>query len=199
MSEMSIFGATVVGVTCKDGVILASEKRIAWNNMIITKNAKKIFLINDRIAIGSAGLTSDFQVLIRSIQAQINIYELQNRRKMSVKAVAKLISNILYQRKFMPLFVQTIIVGMDEDGPKLYTLDPAGSLIDDKYATAGTGSPVSIGVLEREYKDTLTVAQAEKMVVAAIKAGISRDAMSGDGIDLIKITNKGAKEKTVKL
>ena len=199
MSEISIFGATVVGVTCKDGVILASEKRIAWNNMIISKTAKKIFLINDRIAIGSAGLTSDFQVLIRNIQAQINIYELQNKKRMSVKAVAKLISNILYQRKFMPLFVQTIIVGIDDDGPKLYTLDPAGSLITDKYATAGTGAAVSIGVLERTYKESLTVTQAEKIVISAMRAGISRDAMSGDGIDLIKITSKGAKEKTVKL
>ena len=94
-----------------------------------------------------------------------------------------------------PLYTNLVVAGMDDDGPKLYTLDALGSLMEDDYGTVGTGMLMSIGILEAEYKPDMTIAAGEKLVEKAIRNSIKRDAMSGNGIDLLTITKDGAKEK----
>ena len=98
-----------------------------------------------------------------------------------------------------PLYNNLVIAGVDKEGSKLYTLDAIGSLIPDDYGTAGTGMLLSIGILEAEYKPDITVAQGEKLVEKVIRSAIKRDAMSGNGIDILTITKSGAKEKYIEI
>ncbi|MDD1764487.1 MAG: hypothetical protein LUQ46_00535 [Candidatus Methanomethyliaceae archaeon] len=132
-------GATTVGILCKDGVILASEKRISYGYTIMSKAGKKVFLINERIGIAFAGLISDAQAILRRLSAEIKLYELDYHTKMSVKSAAKLLSNILYSQRGFPAFAETIVGGVDEEGHKLYILDPLGSLMEDKFALLDGG------------------------------------------------------------
>ena len=115
---------------------------------------------------------------------------------MSVKAASKMMSNLLFNRRLFPLITQTIIGGVDEEGPSMYVLDVLGSNIPDKFTAVGSGAEIAIGVLEDHYKEGLTVDEGKKLVTTAIKSAISRDAMSGDGIDFLVITEKGTKEET---
>lgn len=189
-----VIGATTIGLICKDGVVLASEKRVSLGQFVMSKTGKKVFRITDRVGAACAGLTSDFQILVRTMIAQANLYALEMHREIPVKAVAKLMSNILFSRRMIPLITQTIVAGLDEEGAKLYALDLLGSLVPDQYAAVGSGARVAIGVLEADYKPEMDVKEGRDLAVRAIKSASERDVASGEGIDVLTITSKGAED-----
>jgi proteasome beta subunit len=191
-------GATTIGVVCADGVILASEKRVTYGYLVVSKGVKKVFKITDQIGAACAGLVGDMQILTREVEAQANLFSMDVGRRISVKSAAKLMANILFNRRYTPLITQTIVGGLDEEGPALYVLDVLGSLIPDKYAVVGSGTEIAIGVLEEGYKEGLSIEEAKALVTRAIKSAISRDAMSGDGIDFLVINKEGIAEEAIK-
>jgi proteasome beta subunit len=191
-------GATTVGVVCRDGVILASEKRVAYGYLIVSKGGKKVFRITDQIGAACAGLVGDMQILVREVEAQANLYSMDVGRSISVRSAAKLMANILFNRRYAPLITQTIVAGLDEEGPSLYVLDVLGSLIPDKYAVVGSGTELAVGVLEEGYKEDMKIKDARELVIRSIKSAVSRDVMSGDGIDFLIITKDGITEESTK-
>ncbi|MHA1371791.1 MAG: proteasome subunit beta [Promethearchaeota archaeon] len=192
--EITIPGAVSLGLKCVDGVVLGNERRFIWGYTALVKNVKKIFKLTDRIALSVAGLISDMQMLAKIMRAQANLYELDHGAPITVKALAKLLSNYLYQRKLMPLYTQVIIAGVDDDGPGLYTLDPIGSFIPDDYAAAGSSTTLAISILESEYKKDITVKEAKALVEKAIINSIKRDATTGEIMDVMTITKDGISE-----
>lgn len=191
-------GATTVGVVCKDGVILASEKRVSYGYLVVSKGGKKVFKITDYIGAACAGLVSDMQILVREMEAYANLFGLDVGRTISVRSTAKLMSNVLFNRRLAPLITQTIVGGIDEEGASLYVLDILGSVIPDKYAVVGSGMEIAMGVLEEGYKEGLAMEEAKDLVIRSIKSAISRDIMSGDGIDFLLITKDGINEESMK-
>ncbi|MGQ9624861.1 MAG: archaeal proteasome endopeptidase complex subunit beta [Candidatus Bathycorpusculaceae bacterium] len=195
---MWVPGATTVGVVCTDGVILASEKRVSYGYLVVSKGGKKVFKITDYIGAACAGLVSDMQILVREVEAYANLFNLDVGRNISVRSAAKLMSNLLFSRRLAPLITQTIVGGIDEEGSSIYVLDVLGSVIPDKYAVVGSGTEIAMGVLEEGYKENLSVKEAKELVIRAIKSAISRDTMSGDGIDFLIITKDGILEESMK-
>ncbi len=195
---MYIPGATTVGVVCSDGVILASEKRVSYGYMIMSRVGKKVFKITDRIGAACAGLVSDMQILVRQAEAYANLFNLDAGRPIAVKSAAKVMSNLLFNRRLVPLITQTIIGGIDEEGPSIYILDVLGSVIPDKFAAVGSGAEIAVGVLEEGFKENMTVKEAKDLVTRAVKSAISRDIMSGDGADFLTITKEGVQEESIK-
>jgi len=195
---MFIPGATTIGVVCTDGVILASEKRVSYGYLVMSRVGKKVFKVTDTIGAACAGLVSDMQILIREVEAYANLFRLDANRPIAVKSAAKVMSNLLFSRRLLPLITQTIVGGIDEEGTSLYVLDVLGSVIPDKYAAVGSGAEIALGVLEQGYKDGLTVKEARDLVTRAIKSAVSRDIMSGDGVDFLYITKEGINEESMK-
>lgn len=191
-------GATTVGVTCPEGVVLASEKRVSYGYLVMSRSMKKVFKLTDRIGAACAGLVSDMQVLARQVTAYANLFRLEYNRSISVKATAKIMSNLLFDRRLMPLITQTIVGGIDEEGPSIYALDILGSLISDKFTVAGSGAELAVGILEEEYRDDMTINETKDLIERTVKSAVSRDVMSGDGIDYLIITEKGIREETKK-
>lgn len=191
-------GATTIGVVCSDGVILASEKRVSYGYMVVSRVGKKVFKITDRIGAACAGLVSDMQILVREMEAYANLFSLDTGRPMPVKSAAKLMSNLLFNRRLTPLITQTLIGGIDEEGAALYALDILGSLLPDKYAVVGSGAAIAVGVLEEGYKENMPIEEAKALVVRAVKSAVSRDIMSGDGADFFIITKEGIQEESLK-
>jgi proteasome beta subunit len=196
---MYIPGATTIGLVFKDGVILAAEKRVSYGYFIISKGGKKVFKIADTIGAACAGLVSDMQSLIRDVEAYANLYRLDNNRPITVRATSKVMANLLFNSRFMPLITQTIVGGIDDEGASLYVLDVLGSLIPDKYAAVGTGAEIAVGMLEEGFREGMSLKEAKDLLVRAIKSAISRDSMSGNGIDFLIITKKGSEEETLPL
>ena len=196
--EMALPGATTVGVVCKDGVVLASERRLSYGYFVMSKNAKKTFKITDKIGTACAGLISDMQILAREVGAYVTLYSYERERSASVRTTAKIMANLLFERRMFPLLTQTIIGGVDQEGPSLFVLDPIGSLIQDKFTSVGSGAEVAMGLLEAEYKEGLTTEEGKNLVTKAVKTAIARDIGSGEGMDLLTITKDGVKEESVK-
>src|SRR5512136_1126614 len=194
---MFIPGATTIGVLFKDGVVLASEKRVSYGYLVVSKTGKKVFKITDHVGAACAGLVSDMQVLIREVEAYGNLFRLDVGRAISVRSAAKLMSNLLFNHRMAPLITQTIVGGIDSEGASLYSLDPLGSVLPDKYMVVGSGTEIAMGVIEDGYEDNLSLQEAKELVNRAMKSAISRDIMSGDGIDFLIITKQGIQEESV--
>lgn len=199
-------GATAVGLRVGVVVVLGSEKRFGYGGFVMSRSAKKVFKIHDRIAIAAAGIFADMLTLSRIISTEIRYYEISSGARISVRGAAKLLSAILYSYKYTPFITELIVGGVDSEGAHVFVMDPLGSLIEDDYAAVGTGAPIAIGIIESEYQNLLSMlktSRSEEMVesavnlaVKAIRAAAARDAMSGDGIDIAIVKSNGVEERT---
>jgi len=187
-------GTTTLGIVCKDGVVLGSERRATMGTLIAHKSVKKIFKLDENLGLTTAGLVGDVQLLARYITAEVELYKLKTNKPMPVKSVATLTANILSGRRYFPYWVQLIIGGIDGEGNHIYSLDMAGGNIPDKYVTTGSGSPFVYGVLEDHFKEDIDVKGGIDLALRGLNAAMKRDAASGDGMDIITITKKGFAE-----
>jgi proteasome beta subunit len=191
-------GATAVGITFDGGVVIASEKRVAYGNFLVSKTTKKTFQLTPQVGAACAGLVADMQILSLQISALAKIRKMEIKRELPPNSVAKMISNMMYERRFFPLLTQVIVGGI-VDKPAIYTLDPLGSVLPDEYAAVGTGAEMALGVLDPQFKEKMTEKEAIELAKKAIKSAIFRDSSSGDGIDFLVIKKDGIKEFTEKL
>ena len=199
MSYQNVQGATTIGLVCKDGVVLASEKRVSWGRMVMSRSGKKVFKLTPNIGLAFAGLVSDMQALAREAGAYATLFKLENNRPIPVRAMAKLISNILFQRRLFPLLMETVVGGVDEEGAAVYVLDPVGSVIPDKFVSAGSGAPIAMGLLEANYKEGVDLEAGAELALQAIKSAVARDVVSGDGVDMLLIKADGVEERAYPL
>jgi len=190
-------GTTTVGIVCKDGVVLAAERKATMGYLVASKEDTKITKIMSHIAITQAGMVGDIQALTRYITAEANLYELRNKKKIPVAATANLLANILYGGRwsFFPYMVQLIMAGYDDKGPSLFILHPDGSQLEEKkFFSTGSGSPIAFGVLEALFKEGISMDEGKKIAAKAVKAAVERDIASGGvGIDIAIIDSKGFK------
>ncbi len=187
-------GTTTLGIVCKDGVVIATETRATMGTLIAHKETKKLYKIDEHLALATAGLVGDLQVLARYLNAEANLYRLKRESKIPVQSAATLMSNILNQRKFYPYYVQLILGGFDNTGGHIYSLDAAGGSIPDKYTSGGSGSPYVYGVLEDSYHDNLTINEGIDIAIRAVGAAKRRDSASGGLTNIAVINKDGFKE-----
>jgi proteasome beta subunit len=185
-------GATAVGISFSDGVTLAAERRVSYGNFIINKHTRKIFPVTESVGAACAGMIADMQVLVRQVEALAKIRKLETRRNVAPNSIAKLMSVIMFERRFFPLLTQIIVGGVDTKS-RIYTLDPLGSVLPDDYAAVGTGAEMALGVIDSEYKSSITAQESKELALKAIRSSVQRDSASGDGVDLLTITKGGQK------
>jgi len=195
-----VFRATVVGLKVRDGVVMATDRRLSYGNIVLSRAARKIFVVDERAAVAFAGLYGDVSGLIRLLQADISAYKLIANAPVTIRSIAKRFSILMYSYKWFPFFVETLVGGVESDGtPRLYVLDPLGSILEEEYAAVGSGATVAFGFLENNYRPDMTVDDAEKVAISAVRTAIGRDVGSGDGIDVVSITRNGARERSITL
>ena len=191
MADKNTFeGTTTVGITCKDGVVFASERRASMGHLVAHKVAEKIFKIDNHIAATIAGSVADAQSLMKIISAETALYRLRNGKDISLEAAAAVSSNILHSS---PAYVQTLIGGVDDTGASIYSLDAAGGMIKDTFISTGSGSTFAYGVLEDRFHEDITVEEAKELALRAIKAATERDTYSGNGFLVAEVTKDGYK------
>src|ERR671928_971111 len=189
-------GATAVGMSYQDGIVLGAEKRVSYGNFVVNKNTKKTFSVTNRVGAACAGMVADMQVLVRQVGALAKIRKLETRRNVAPNSIAKLMSVIMFERRFFPLLTQVIVGGIGTKA-EIYTLDPLGSVLPDDYAAVGTGAEMALGILDSEFKADMPEQSVRELATRSIKSAIQRDASSGDGIDLLFITAKGWREESM--
>lgn len=198
--EIRKTGTTTLGIVCNDGVVIAAEKKSTMGYLVASKETKKIYNLNDYIAMSIAGASGDAQTLVRFMRAEIKLFEIQKQRRISVKAASTLLANILHGGRwtFLPYMVQLIIAGYN-GGPHVFSLDAIGAVEEEKkFFSTGSGSPMALGVLEDSFNENVSIEEGAKLAVRAIRAAVERDiASGGNAIDIVTITKDGIKRKTV--
>ncbi len=192
-------GTSILGIVCKDGIVMAADRQVtAGETIVISKNTKKVFNINDYVVIATAGVVSDAQMLTKIVTAELKLNELRSKMRPSVKDAAGLFSMLAYKniRQLSTILgaVGTLVGGYNTDGSvELYTIDMAGAInkVEDYDANFGSGMPYMLGVLERGHRKDMTVKEGVQLAVECIKASTQRDTGSGHGIDVFVITKDG--------
>ncbi len=185
--EDKMKGTTTVGVSFKEGVILAADKRATYGTFIAAKDVDKIHVVGDTIAMTIAGGVGDAQTLVRVLKAELELFKYSKGENMTVQGAATLLANILQGNKYYPYMVQLIIAGFDSS-PQLFDLDPFGGLIKEKYVSTGSGSVVAYGLLDEHFKESMQKEEALRLAAKAVNSALKRDSATGEGIDLVCIT-----------
>ena len=194
---LTLKGTTTVGVVCSDGVVMATDTRATAGFFVAHKQAKKVFPLADHVAMTIAGLVADCQTMHEVLKANANLFRLEKGVRMPVSAVARLAGNILFYSRTAPLQMQAIIGGFDSEGPKMFALDPFGTVTEETCFSTGSGSPIALGVLEGNLAEGVSTSQALPVVVRAISSAMSRDIGTGDSFDVAIIDKDGYRELSV--
>ncbi|MHA1198586.1 MAG: proteasome subunit beta [Candidatus Heimdallarchaeaceae archaeon] len=191
-------GTTTIALKFKGGIAAAADKRASMGSFIASKKAKKLHEINKFTIATIAGLVSDAQYLVHLTRANLNLYELGRGYAPSTRMAGNLLASIMYEqyRSYFPYYVSMCVAGLDKEGTHIYTLDMAGGITAEDFASTGSGSLVAYGVLESSWKEDLTEEAGLKIAITALATATSRDAATGDGMDVLVVTKKGVKRLT---
>lgn len=184
-------GTTTVGLVCSDGIIMASDRRATMGYFIASKDVQKVFQIDDHLAMTVAGSVADAQAIVRLMQAECKLYRLKNGRPMTVKNAATLLSNLMFQYKWFPFFVQLLLGGTEGGRNEIYSLDPLGGVTEEKYTSTGSGSPMAYGHIEAAFVRDGSVKDNLKVAARAVMVAMARDAATGEYVDVITVTKAG--------
>ncbi|HDN62867.1 MAG TPA: archaeal proteasome endopeptidase complex subunit beta [Candidatus Bathyarchaeota archaeon] len=189
-------GTTTIGVVCKDGVILSSDTRVTMGYFVAHKKGKKIYKIDDHLAMTISGGVADAQKAVEILRVNSKLYRLYHKRPFPVRSASVLLSNVLFDSRPYPLLTQVIVGGIDDTGSRVFSVDPFGSVTEEKCVATGSGSPIAYGVLEDKYREDVSIHEMLPVVVKAIKSAMSRDTASGDSFDVSVIDENGYRELT---
>jgi proteasome beta subunit len=195
-SQLVLKGTTTIGVVCKDGVILASDTRVTMGYYVAHKAGKKVYKIDDHIGMTIAGTVADAQRVVDILIANAQLYKINMNRRMPINAAARMVANLLFQNRYIPLATQVLVGGVDDSGPHVYNIDPYGSLTEEKMTSTGSGSPIALGVLEDKFKEGKTIDETLPIIARAVNAAMKRDVASGNSYNIIVINETGYKELT---
>jgi proteasome beta subunit len=194
IDELAFKGTTTVGAVTEDSVALASDTRVTMGSLVVHKKEKKIYKIDDHLALTISGMVADAQRTVQILKANSRIYRLERRTAMPVGVAARLVANLFFSHRFFPFIARIIIGGVDAYGPHLFTIDPFGSITKEKCVATGSGSPIAYGVLEENYKENLSIKKALSIIAQSISSAMKRDTASGDGFDVAIINKAGYRE-----
>jgi proteasome beta subunit len=196
-------GTSLVGIVCKDGVVMAGDRKATAGNIVMDKKSQKVIKLNDYIVVSWTGSVSDAQLLKKLISAELRLKELKDKHRPTIREAANLLAMMAYknirQPTMIPFIAGTMLGGVNKDGStELYSIEPAGSVlkVEEYDANFSSGMPYILGMLENRYKENLTIEEGVKLAIEAIKASSSRDTASGHGIDVFTITKEGIKHVT---
>ncbi len=187
-------GTTTIGLVCKDGVVLATERRATMGYFIANKTTVKLFRIDTNIGATFAGTVGDAQVMVRYLQAEVALYRMRKGAPIRVESAATLTANILNTNRYYPYLAWLIVGGIDATGCHVFALDAGGGSIEDRFVSIGSGSPFVYGILEDAWKETPSVFEAVDLSLRGLTAAMKRDSASGDGYAVAEITEAGYRE-----
>ena len=192
---------SIVGIVCRDGIVMAADRRATAGTIIMSKNSQKVVPINDYIVVAGTGVSSDIDLTQRVLAAELRLKELKTKIRPSVKESASVFGMMIYRNirtpSMIPSIVGMLVAGFNKDGTtELYSVEPAGGVykIEDYDANFSSGMPYILGLLERQYKKDLSLKEGVELAKECIKSSTQRDSGSGNGIDVFTISKDGIKQ-----
>ena len=190
LENVNSTGTTTIGVTTTEGVVIATDMRASLGGRFVSnKNVQKVEQIHPTAALTLVGSVGGAQSFIRSLRAEVNLYEARRGESMSIQALATLAGNFARGGPFFA--INPILGGVDDEGYHVYSIDPAGGVMEDEYTITGSGLTVAYGTLEDLYEDGLSMEEGKRVAARGVKAAVERDTGSGNGVFLATVTDEG--------
>jgi len=193
-------GTTVLGIVCKDGIVMGADRRVTAGHLVMSKKERKVKQITDYLVMSWTGGAADAFLSEKVIAAELRLKELKTKMRPTVKESAHLIGMMFYRNirtpSMIPHIVGTLVGGYNEDGTfELYTIEPAGGVykVEDYDANFSSGMPFVLGYLERQYNKNVTIKEGVELALESLKSSTQRDVGSGNGIDIFTINKDGIK------
>ncbi|KAL1459103.1 hypothetical protein WDU94_011110 [Cyamophila willieti] len=198
MSIMTYNGGSIVAMTGKNCVAIACDKRFGIQGTALADNFQRIFQVGPHMFVGLPGLGTDTQTVYQKIRFRQNLYELKENRKMSPKVLLSMISNMLYERRFGPYFVEPMVVGLDPETaqPIVGNMDLIGCVnIPSDFVVGGPSSDQLYGMCETLWEPNLEPDDLFETIAQALVNACERNAVSGWGavVHIIE-QDKGARD-----
>jgi proteasome beta subunit len=193
VDQLTLKGTTTIGVVCEDGVILGSDSRVTMGYYVAHKQGKKVYQIDEHLAMTIAGSVADAQKAVDILTTNARLYRINLGRPLPVSSAARLLSNLLFSVRGA-LLAQVLVGGVDDTGSHVFSIDPFGSLTEEKCVSTGSGSPVAYGILEDKYREGTPIKEMLPVIVKAVNAAMKRDSASGDSFNIAVIDSKGYRE-----
>ena len=191
VEEKILHGTTTVGIKAKDGVILCADMRASAGYFIANNNTMKIQKIDEHAGMTMAGGVADAQNITDILRYHANLHRIQKQEPIPIKSLTRLTSLIFHQNRGYPFIADILVGGYDKTGPDLYNIDMFGSVEKKTFVTTGSGSPVAYGLMEEEFHENLSVEDAKILALRAVKAAITRNIGTGDGINIAILDKDG--------
>ena len=191
VEEKILHGTTTVGIKAKDGVILCADMRASAGYFIANNNTMKIQKIDEHAGMTMAGGVADAQNITDILRYHANLHRIQKQEPIPIKSLTRLTSLIFHQNRGYPFIADILVGGYDKTGPDLYNIDMFGSVEKKTFVTTGSGSPVAYGLMEEEFHENLSVEDAKIIALRAVKAAITRNIGTGDGINIAILDKDG--------
>lgn len=200
----SMNGGSLVAVAGEDFTVIASDTRLSEGYSILSRNSSHLYNFQPNFVVGLVGFHGDCLTFTKGLETRLRMYEHEHNKKCSTSAVAQLISTQLYNRRFFPMYVNTIVAGLNNEGEgAIYSYDPVGSYEREVYRAVGSSASLLQPLLDSELglknkgtfelRKRYTVPSHRDQVVATIKdafsAAAERDIYTGDTL-VINITSR---------
>ncbi|WP_123538982.1 archaeal proteasome endopeptidase complex subunit beta [Halosimplex salinum] len=183
-------GTTTIGIATEEGVVVATDMRASLGGRFVSnKSVQKVEQIHPTGVLTLVGSVGGAQSFIRTLRSEAELYEVRKGEPMSMHALATLAGNFARGGPFFA--INPILGGIDEDGGHVYSIDPAGGVMEDDYTVTGSGMQLAHGTLEGQYDREMSLADARDLAVRAIEAATERDTGSGNGVYVAEVTEEG--------
>lgn len=193
-------GTTILGIVCKDGIVMAADRQVTAGTIVLSKVERKVFPVLDYLIMSGTGYAVDIQRVPKFLAAELKLKELKSKSRPTVKQASSLLAQLNYSGARNPSMQQQagfLIAGYNEDGTtELYSVEPIGGIyqVEDYDANFGSGMPYVLGLLERQYKKNLSIEEGIELARECLKSSTQRDVGSGYGMDIFTITKDGIKK-----
>lgn len=190
-------GTITIGIVCKDGIVLAADKRATADHFIANKRETKIAKLTENIVVTTAGGVSDIQMIVKLTRAELELKRIRTKQFPFVHEAANLFASVVYQniRKMSPIIGVThfVLGGADSQGFGLYDIYPDGSLskVNDYVTSGAYGRIMGYGILENEWKPNLTLEEGKKLALKVARTAAKRDSSVGNGVNIVVIDKNG--------
>lgn len=184
-------GTTTIGIAVDDGVAIVTDRKASLGGRFtVSKDVVKVQQIHPTGAITLVGSVGGAQDFAARLETECSLYQSRRNEEISMHALANVAGNFARRGPFMR--INPILGGLDEDGSHVYTIDPAGGVMEeDNYTVTGSGMQVALGTLENNFEEGMDLDNAVRVAAEAVESASERDSGSGNGLAIARITEDG--------
>ncbi len=192
-------GSTALGLTFKDGIVLATVKPAG--KLVVSESSEKIFQIDDHLGCVAAGFLADARTLMQMVRVRAQMHKITYDEPIDVWNIGKVIGNrmqmITQYGGLRPCGVSLLLGGIDKSGAHLLETDPSGTLFEWKAQAIGRGAAIATKLLNQKWKENMSEKEALELALEIIEKTERAEKEKKDTINDIAIIRKDGRFKKI--